>query len=660
MIIIDAVNQLEQLDHAHSMQWLPQVLPKNVRVVISTLAGEAHDAMLRRRVKPQEETVTGLTAPEIRELAATYLGEIRHQFPNPAVERDFDRKVEQGNPLYILVALEELRVFGEFEELGSRINRLPDNVPALFDQVLERIESDFTPALVRDCMAYIACGRHGMTAEELQTLLKAHAPRLDANAEAPKLPDMLWSRLYRSLSTYLFERSGVIDFFHGQLKEAVGKRYLHEESSREAAATHLALADFFEGRPRDERQLEELPWQLQQGGAWSRLATLLGDLNFLGALNGADYNAPQAYWAVLEMESPHKACDTYREVLEHPRADVRRTMHVVSVISALGYSQEALVATEAVTDLLREDGHTDLATTALLAQAGMRRMASQPGQALALVDEALSVYRQAGGRQRVISCLQERVNLLGLLDRPREKVACLDELERACREVGDSRAMAECSVERASLLDDAGRLGEALEILAQAERTARDLGDRSLLIGCLNVRTSIAGKRGSTREELALCVEMERLCRESGENLRMATCLMSQARLLVASPATRQEALEKCREAQAIFSFTNRAVELREARLFEASVTTGVSGMARLSQPVRVGINSVVCLVVITVGVALGLWNRWLWLLGGPLALFGAGNLLMGLFPGLMVRNYRMAERLSAEIHEDEVRRRGH
>jgi WD40 repeat protein len=281
LIIIDAVNQLEQADHAHAMHWLPQILPTNVRVVISTLAGDAHDAMLQRRITPQEETVTGLTAPEIRELAGAYLREIRHEFPNREVEGDFYRKVEEGNPLYILVALEELRVFGKFEELGSRIRRLPDNVPALFDQVLERIESDFNPALVGDCLSYIACGRHGMTAEELQTLLKAHAPRIDPNAEAPKLPDMSWSRLYRSLSAYLFERSGVIDFFHGQLKEAVGKRYLEEESSRDAA--HQAIAGYLKGRWREPyaRALDELPHQQTRAGNWQALVEILCDLQFI-------------------------------------------------------------------------------------------------------------------------------------------------------------------------------------------------------------------------------------------------------------------------------------------------------------------------------------------------------------------------------------------
>ena len=280
-IVIDAVNQLEPLDRAHAMHWLPQVLPPGVRVVISTLSGDAHDAMLHRRIKPREETVTGLTNPEIRELAGAYLRDIRHEFPNHEVEGDFYRKVEQGNPLYILVALEELRVFGRFEELGSRINRLPDNVAALFDQVLERIESDFTPALVGDCMSYIACGRHGMTAEELQVLLKAHAPRIDPDTEAPKLPDMLWSRLYRSLGAYLFERSGVIDFFHGQLKDAVGKRYLLEESSRQAA--HHAIAGYLESRWSEPytRGLDELPHQHAKSGNWQALVEILCDLQFI-------------------------------------------------------------------------------------------------------------------------------------------------------------------------------------------------------------------------------------------------------------------------------------------------------------------------------------------------------------------------------------------
>ncbi|MDY6988900.1 MAG: DUF4062 domain-containing protein, partial [Thermodesulfobacteriota bacterium] len=283
LIAIDAANQFEKADNAHDMRWLPQELPSNVRFVISTLGGDAYNALLARRVKPAVEEITGLNEIEIRELVGDYLEEIRHEFPNPRVEKDFFEKVKDGNPLYMLVALEELRVFGEFDRLGERVGKLPDNVPALFDQVLERVESDFNHALVRDCMSFIACGRQGMTAEELQTLLKAHAPQIDPDAEPDRLPDMIWARLYRAFGPYLFERSGVIDFFHGQFKEAVGKRYLQDESERNE--THKRIADYFEGRWQEpyHRAVQELPHQRTKAQDWDGVERVLTDLFFIEA-----------------------------------------------------------------------------------------------------------------------------------------------------------------------------------------------------------------------------------------------------------------------------------------------------------------------------------------------------------------------------------------
>ncbi len=279
LIILDALNQFEKTDNAHAMRWLPQKLPENVRFVVSTLADESLEALFARRLKPKLEEVTGLDKYEIKELVVDYLKEIRHEFPNKQVEDTFFHKVMAGNPLYILVALEELRVFGDFEYLPRRIYTLPDNVPALFNQVLERIEADFNPELVRDCMSFIACGKQGMTAKELQTLLSAHAP-MDAGTEHEKLPAMVWARLYRAFGAYLFERSGVIDFFHGQLKEAVVKRYL-EEADR--TATHKRIADYFEEHWREPyiRALEELPHQRTKARDWEGVERILYDFDFL-------------------------------------------------------------------------------------------------------------------------------------------------------------------------------------------------------------------------------------------------------------------------------------------------------------------------------------------------------------------------------------------
>ncbi len=52
VIVLDAVNQFEMRDNPHAMHWLPQKMPNNIRVVISTLPSDAYDALLRRGVKP--------------------------------------------------------------------------------------------------------------------------------------------------------------------------------------------------------------------------------------------------------------------------------------------------------------------------------------------------------------------------------------------------------------------------------------------------------------------------------------------------------------------------------------------------------------------------------------------------------------------------------
>ncbi len=334
IILIDAVNQLEKTDNAHSMYWLPHEISENVCLIISTLAGDAHDTLMRRRVKPVEEIVHGLIPSEIKDLVREYLDEVRKgKFPNEDIERAFFEKIKSGNPLYILVALEELRIFPRFEEVGSRIEELPENVPALFEQVLQRIEGDFTQEVVKDMMSYIACGRYGMTAEELQTLLRNHAPRLAdsgpclpagrqagmTESEFSKLPDILWARLYRAFSAYLFERSGVIDFFHGQLKEAVGKRYLMGETDRDKV--HKIITDYFDTRWQEPyvRALDELPHQRTKAKDWEGLERILTDLIFIEkkCAVGMTYDLIADYNSALD--NLPEAQDEKQKELEHEK-----------------------------------------------------------------------------------------------------------------------------------------------------------------------------------------------------------------------------------------------------------------------------------------------------------------------------------------------------
>jgi hypothetical protein len=166
------------------------------------------------------------------------------------------------------------------------------------------VEDDFKPlpGLVCDALSLIACSRQGMTPEELQALLVNHAPALTDGSRPDRLPDMLWSRLRLSLDAYLFERSGAVDFFHGQLKQAVGERWLKEKKDR--VKYHIAIADYFKKRWAEPyvRALDELPHQQIKTEDWDGLVGTLCDLEFLdqkcraGMVLGLvdDYNASLA------------------------------------------------------------------------------------------------------------------------------------------------------------------------------------------------------------------------------------------------------------------------------------------------------------------------------------------------------------------------------
>ena len=72
VLVVDALNQVEDRDEALDLGWLPEALPANVRVIVSTLPGRALDEAARRRWPSLYVEPLG---PEEREaLVVGYLG----------------------------------------------------------------------------------------------------------------------------------------------------------------------------------------------------------------------------------------------------------------------------------------------------------------------------------------------------------------------------------------------------------------------------------------------------------------------------------------------------------------------------------------------------------------------------------------------------------
>jgi len=274
VIIIDALNELGTLHGAQELHWLPSRAPDNVRFILScssdSLIGARMLERLRRRGCHLFEVST-LTLEERREIIqavpslsvkALDSGQIAAILANSATD----------NPLYLRVALEELKGFGSFEQLDDWLRALPSGEEAiytLFDQMLERLEREFDQSVVRRVLSLLSISRDGLSEREITALID------DLDGKQDLFP------VLRQLRPYLFTRGSTIDFYHQALRLAAQRRYCG--TAGQESSSHERLARYFQSRGTTPRALAELPFHLTHCKAWVSLERLLTDLDFVEA-----------------------------------------------------------------------------------------------------------------------------------------------------------------------------------------------------------------------------------------------------------------------------------------------------------------------------------------------------------------------------------------
>jgi WD40 repeat protein len=301
LLVIDALNQLDETDRAQHLEWLPARLPPPVKVMVSNITDSDRTEPVLEAFRHRSHRLV-----PVEPLGDEERREIIKQVPSLSAktldEQQIDLLLENpatANPLFLLVALEELRGFGSFEQLEDRIRALPhegDTVTALFTQVIERLEEEFDTDVVRAVLTLLASARRGLSDRELLDLVEG--PGVPITASQSDLFPVL-----RQLRPYLLSRAGLNDFYHRNLSRAVRQRYLDTPEKQRAA--HARLAEYFHGqeywlespeeqreraqrfpptpRPANVRKVDELPWQRLQAKQWDESAVLLTDLSFLEA-----------------------------------------------------------------------------------------------------------------------------------------------------------------------------------------------------------------------------------------------------------------------------------------------------------------------------------------------------------------------------------------
>ena len=332
VMILDALNQLEDRNQAPDLVWLPPVIPSNIRLIVSTLAGRPLDELQKRNWPVLE--VNLLNTDERKELIVEYLNQYRKSLHTQQIDRVATSQ-QTANPLYLRALLEELRLFGQHEDLDKRIDHYlsAKTIPELYEKILERYEHDYErdcPSLVKDAMSLIWASRRGLSETELLEML---------GKDGQPLQRAIWSPLYLAADQSLISRSGLISFFHDYLREAVQHKYLPAEEDQ--IESHLRLADYFESREIGSRKVDELPWHLALISQWEKLVKLLSDVPFFEAIWNHRETDVLHYWFLIETSSTFNMVDSYKHILNSLTVELPVNYVISELFLKAGYWQTA-------------------------------------------------------------------------------------------------------------------------------------------------------------------------------------------------------------------------------------------------------------------------------------------------------------------------------
>jgi nephrocystin-3 len=583
VLILDALDKLEDRDGAPDLLWLPPELPVNVRLIASTLPGRPLEAAQARGWGVLQ--VELLALDERRQLIGDYLAQHRKTLRSEDAEKIASAD-QSSNPLFLRTLLEELRIFGVHEQLAARIDHYltASTIDGLFAKVLQRYEEDYEgdrPGLVGEAMSLLWAARHGLSEAELLSIL---------GSDGELLPRAIWSPLYLAAEQSLMSRAGLLSFSHDYFGQAVKARYLDDPAAQ--TAIHLRLAGYFGAQERGPRQVAELPWQLAQAASWEELAGLLGDKAFLLAVIQANYYDARGYWTAIEENSPLRMADTYREAIANPTSDPSLTHTVGALLFDAGHLDEAasvwrgLMTTSdspvfgtllgstgihpaetfiRMGEILHNQGEFQEALTMFreaeryareyvsqdLSQAGtlqrQRLIAAslgyqaQPLQALGDVEGALSlteqaeqIYQEIGVMDGVAGAYKQRAILLELRGELQEAERLYKEAERIFRETNNAQELMAVLGDRAVLLSQRGNAEEALALHREEERLARQMGFKLILLVSLTNQAKVLSGRGEPESAAALLEEAEEIAREVDVPGRLAWILLNKSDLMMA------------------------------------------------------------------------------------------------------------------------------
>lgn len=218
-IVIDSANLIS---NGREMINRLYPLPDGLKVIISTTEDMK---TVKNKISQNSFSVSELDESEKRDLIETYLKNYLKELDEKEIEA-ICKTEGSKNPLYLKILLSELRLFGSFSQLESKIKKFGQTPETAFNQVLERLEEDEKlkgkEEIVPKMFYHLSNSSQGLRENELTCLI-----RDETGLDEEYIKDTI-SLFLRQIRQFMVKKEERYDFSYESFKVAAKNRYFEK------------------------------------------------------------------------------------------------------------------------------------------------------------------------------------------------------------------------------------------------------------------------------------------------------------------------------------------------------------------------------------------------------------------------------------------------
>jgi len=373
IIFLDALDQLSEFENPQTLIWLPLKLPKNVRIVVSTVPGQILEVLERRTTAINILMLHPMSEIEGETLLDDWLYEAHRTLQEHQKKEVINKFAVNGIPLYLKLAFTESLLWKSYSDPQNTV--LSPDIPSIILELFKRLSSETNHGKIvfYHSLGYLAASRYGLSEDEIigvlssdkdvfhdfmcrakiepteiltnikpvlskdeELLLERHELFIKLQTDSKfcneiferaqkekillRLPIHIWSRLYFDLEPYLSQHVvnevSLFTFYHRIIPEVFTKNFPKFESNK---YYHIQLAHYFDSGKLNVREFDEVPWQLDKAQSWEHLKDYISDIPaFFEMIERERFEELMMYWR--DIGNQYSMVDSYNISLENCQA----------------------------------------------------------------------------------------------------------------------------------------------------------------------------------------------------------------------------------------------------------------------------------------------------------------------------------------------------